>query len=277
MARLRVPCSYQGGKQRVAPQIVEVLLRAAEKEDVIFYDLCCGSGAISIELVNRGVDPSRIVMVDLSSWGAFWDSICSGDFDLSLFNSLLGEIPIEKRDVKAHMTALAALPMDGNEAELYPILQASSFGGKQIWYGDGRWNNAYFRSYWEPTENSVRRSPANPMQPSPGELCSRVTALAEGMKGARCFREDIMTFLESPISENAVVYIDPPYGETTGYGFKLDLAQFVSKFRELHENPLFISEGKPLAGDALHLVFGGAKGGITGTRAMKHQEWLTRV
>ena len=49
---MRVPCAYQGGKQRVAVQIVDILLEAAPGPDSRFYDLCCGSGAVSIELVN---------------------------------------------------------------------------------------------------------------------------------------------------------------------------------------------------------------------------------
>ena len=57
---LKVPCSYQGGKQRIAPQIVDNLIEASNSSNSFFYDLCCGSGAISIELVNRGIDLSLI-------------------------------------------------------------------------------------------------------------------------------------------------------------------------------------------------------------------------
>ena len=64
---LRVPCSYQGGKQRIAAQIVDHLIDAAPDSSSHFYDLCCGSGAVSIELVNRGIEPSRITMLDISS------------------------------------------------------------------------------------------------------------------------------------------------------------------------------------------------------------------
>ena len=53
---LRVSCTYQGGKQRFASPIVDHLLTATTEPDSLFYDLCCGSGAISIELVNRGMN-----------------------------------------------------------------------------------------------------------------------------------------------------------------------------------------------------------------------------
>ena len=89
---MRVPCSYQGGKQRVAAQIVDVLLEAAPKSNSRFYDLCCGSGAVSIELVNRGVDPSRIWMLDISSWGTFWSAISSGTFNMNIFDQFLSKL-----------------------------------------------------------------------------------------------------------------------------------------------------------------------------------------
>lgn len=260
----------------MAGQIVDALLQASPGPNAQFYELCCGSAAISIELVNRGVDPSRIWMLDISSWGSFWSAIGDGTFDMGVFDRFLSELPSDKRDFKAHMLALSALPVDEHEVELYPILQASSFGGKQIWHNGERWANACFRDYWEPTATSIRRSPANPMQPSPVELRRRVEALVKGMKGVTCFRRDIMTVLNAPLPSNAVVYVDPPYKSTTGYGFGFDITSFIKNFRDLNEVPLFVSEGVPLNENALLLTFGGAKGGISGVRTGKHQEWLSR-
>lgn len=45
ISQLRVPCAYQGGKQRVAAQIVDLLLEANPGPNSRFYDLCCGSAA----------------------------------------------------------------------------------------------------------------------------------------------------------------------------------------------------------------------------------------
>lgn len=274
--RMRVPCSYQGGKQRVATQIVDILLDAAPGPNSLFYDLCCGSAAISIELVNRGIDPSRIWMLDISSWGVFWSAIGSGTFNMAVFDQFLSELPSDKRDFKAHMSTLSELPVGDHEVELYPLLQACSFGGKQIWRRGDSWANACFRDYWEPTETSIRRSPANPMQPSPAELRRRIDILARGMKGVTCLNTDIMEFLSIPVSEDAVVYVDPPYQGTTGYAFNFDLTSFVRYFREENQVPLFVSEGIPLNDNATMLAFGGAKGGISGVKKGKHQEWLSR-
>ena len=274
--RMRVPCAYQGGKQRVAAQIVDILLEAAPGPNSQFYDLCCGSGAVSIELVNRGVAPSRICMLDISSWGSFWSAIGSGTFNMDVFDQFLSDLPSDKRDLKTHMSALSALPVGDHEVELYPVLQACSFGGKQIWRNGKRWANACFRDYWEPTATSVRRSPANPMQPSPTELRRRVDALVRGMRGVTCLNTDIMTVLDDPFPSNAVVYVDPPYQSTTGYAFGFDITSFINRFREVNRTPLFISEGNQLSDNTLKLTFGGANGGISGIRKVKHQEWLSR-
>ncbi|MBT11031.1 MAG: hypothetical protein CMI02_03235 [Oceanospirillaceae bacterium] len=274
--QMRVPCSYQGGKQRVAAQIADRLLEAAPGSNSRFYDLCCGSAAVSIELVNRGVDPSRIWMLDISSWGAFWSAIGSGKFNMSAFDKFLSELPADKRDFKAHMSSLSMLPVGNHEVELYPLLQACSFGGKQIWRNGEHWANACFRDYWEPTATSIRRSPANPMQPSPTELRRRIEALVNGMKGVTCLNVDIMTVLSTPLPSDAVVYVDPPYQNTTRYAYNFDIKSFINRFQEENDVPLFVSEGSPLNASATMLTFGGAKGGISGIRKGKHQEWLNR-
>jgi len=272
---LRVPCAYQGGKQRVSAQIVDSLLSVAADSETRFYDLCCGSAAISIELINRGVDPSRIYMLDISSWGVFWEAVGSDTFDMDIFDQMLSELPADKRRIKAHVSALAALPIGDREAELYPILQACSFGGKQVWRDGERWVNSCFRDYWEPTATSVRRSPANPMQPSSEELRRRINALVRGMKGITCFNADISTILCDPLPSNSVVYIDPPYRNTTGYAYGFDVVSFVEQFQERNNCPLFISEASPLNNRAFKLLFGGAKGGISGIKKGRHEEWLT--
>lgn len=195
---------------------------------------------------------------------------------MAAFDQLLASLPNDKRKIKAHISALAALPVRDDAVELYPILQACSFGGKQISRAGDRWENAFFRDYWEPTDTSVRRSPANPMQPSPTELRRRINAIVNGMKGVTCLHTDIMDILTHPLPPNSVVYVDPPYEGTTGYAFGFDIMSFAARFRELNSAPLFISEKTPLTEDALLLTSYGPKGGITGTRKGNHQEWLSR-
>lgn len=276
MSRLRVPCAYQGGKQRLAPEIADILLRSAPNESCRFYDLCCGSGAISVELINRGIAPERITMLDSSSWGAFWATIGAGRFRSEIFEEQLAKIPEDKRQVKEHVTVLSRQNPGQFEAEIYPILQACSFGGKQLWWDGYAWQNAFFRDYWEPTATSVRRSPANPMQPRPEELSRRIQIITQRMVGVTGLRRDIATMLSSDVPEDAVVYVDPPYSGTTNYGFDFDILDFARSLKARTQAVLFISEGRPLAENAIELRLGGANGGISGNRAKKHREWITR-
>ena len=279
-APLRVPCCYQGGKQRIAADIVNSIVNSGVHIDAQtrFFDLCCGSGAFSIELLNRGVSPSQITMLDISSWGVFWNSIGTGDFDIDKFRWYLEQIPSDKHDVKKYMTSLSKRDIDNeDECYVYIILQACSFGGKQIWREGNEWKNAFFRSYWEPTASSVRRSPANPMQPSPRTLEKRVSALIEGCKGIECLNDDVSTVLSISVPDNAVFYLDPPYRGTTGYAFGFDVDKFLSALRHHTEAPIFVSDSVPLSERSTHLHLGGANGGISGSRSKKHQEWLSQI
>ena len=94
MGKLIPPCSYQGGKQRLAKQIVDIIFEQNEiNEKTKFYDLCCGSGAITLELINRGIHPSNITMVDNSDYGYFWNVIANNEFNLGIFTEIINKIP----------------------------------------------------------------------------------------------------------------------------------------------------------------------------------------
>lgn len=101
--KLLPPCTYQGGKQRVANEIVDYIIANdlvfPSKNGTRIYDVCCGSGAVTIEFLNRGVDPSNITMLDISSWGKFWKSIGNGDFSLDKFSWYCNQVPRDKYKV----------------------------------------------------------------------------------------------------------------------------------------------------------------------------------
>lgn len=69
------PVSYQGGKRRQAPEIVRHMALDPEQE---MFDLCCGSGAVSLELISRGHNPAKITMVDAGPWGDVWRLVGAG-------------------------------------------------------------------------------------------------------------------------------------------------------------------------------------------------------
>ena len=92
--KLVPPCSYQGGKQRLAKKIVDIIFEQNEiNEETKFYDLCCGSGAITLELINRGIHPSNITMVDKSDYGSFWDCVANDEFNIKIFENMVNKMP----------------------------------------------------------------------------------------------------------------------------------------------------------------------------------------
>jgi len=244
-------------------------------KDTLFYDLCCGSGAITIELLNRGIISKNIIMVDGSSWGKFWSEIGKGTFDIDRFSKYVEDVPSDKFLIQGHMKALSKSNADIDEEYVYLLLQASSFGGKQIWKTDGKWCNTSFRNYWQPTETSSRRSPVNPMMPMSNTLLERVKVIKKECGGLVCHNEDIYNILDRNIrNENAIVYIDPPYKNTTKYGFTFDVEDFVNKLTKKLIIPIYVSEGYEFSSSTIYLSKGREKGGISGGRKKANEEWL---
>lgn len=273
MDKIETPCAYQGGKQRISKDIVDILFKKnVVTDDTKFYDLCCGSGAISVELVNRGISPFNITMVDKSPWGLFWQKIGEGTFSTDVFGYYLEEIPDDVSKIQDHVLRLSKLPAnDGlfnNAVYKFLILQAAAFGSKSIWVKDNKWMNCSFRRYWLPTTTSKRRSPVNPMMPMPHTLFKRVELLSHYMEGVTGYYGDIF---DIGIDDGAIVYIDPPYKETTTYGFECDYMKFISNIT----NKVYLSEGAPMSPNAIKISGARGKGGISGERKTKNEEWLS--
>jgi len=275
-SRLLPPCSYQGGKQRISQQVVDHILSNTTTDDsTTFFDVCCGSGAITAELLNRGVAPEQIVMIDISSWGALWVMIGSGQFELATFKGYLDLVPEDKTQIHAFATELATQPASVDEVYKYLVLQACSFGGKQIWRDGDVWRNAFFRRHWLPTASSVRQSPANPMQPGPQNLYERVAKLVDRAVGVRARQADVSAILLEDYDARSVIYVDPPYLNTTAYGFDFDIAQFVESVQAKNPATLFVSEAAPVSPEAIRINASGPRGGVSGNRRVAHEEWLS--
>ena len=251
----------------MASQIADTLLLHDTGENR-FYDLCCGAGGVFLELVNRGVSPNRITVCDAGPWGLVWSLIGEGGFSLRRFRALVNRLPREKDLVQTALEHLAACPVGRDAAYVFLVLQAGSFGGKPIWLEGVTWKNATFRGYWLPTETSSRRSPVLPMQPMPDKLVPRVTELVCALSGMTGLHGDAL--LVRP-ERGSVVYMDPPYAGTTGYGHDVNWRQFVERAGV----PVYVSEGKPLSACAKKLNVSTKKGGVSGDRAESHEEWLS--
>ena len=269
---LKPVCTYQGGKQRYAKEIVNQLLESETITDqTIFYDGYCGSGAIALELVNRGISPERIVMIDQSMWGLFWKQIGEGSFNLERFKRVLNEVPTDKQFIQTYVSELAKNPQEELLVEHFLILQACSFGGKPIDFKEGKWQHSGFRNYWQPTETSIRKSPVNPMQPTVDELYQRVELLVKEMKGVKGIYQDIRK-INFEFGANDVFYLDPPYQQTTGYHHEFEVMEFVNRHQTQVE--LYVSESFVLSPHYIELNLGGAKGGITAKKKQRTVEVL---
>lgn len=282
---LEIPCSYQGGKQRLAKQIVDIFYKENNiNDDTKFFDLCCGSGAISLELINRGFNPNNITMIDNGCFGQFWQDIANGEFDLDIFKREIENLP-NLENIQSYLKKLSDLPVDEDKMVYhYLLLQAGAFGSKQIWIENNKWKNNTFRSYWLPTETSNRRSPVNPMMPMPNTLYNRVEAIVEQLSGSIiASRESVFDSVyrideeRNKGNKNIIIYIDPPYANTTGYKETFDIYSLEGQIWST--SPIYISEGYKMQGasESYLLSVGRTKGNISGEAKKKPtEEWLNR-
>ena len=183
--KIKPPVAFQGGKQRIAGKILEIMEgRCGSFDGHPFFDLCCGSGAITIEAINRKYPFSSFTMIDNSVWGDFWQSISDKIFSVEEFKLFCDAIP-QKGMIKEFLEKMSKEnpygPKKLSHVYKYLLLQAGSFGGKHIWISDGKWQNASFCNYWQPTKISRRRYPVNPMKPMPQTILNRVSLIRERM------------------------------------------------------------------------------------------------
>ena len=282
---LEIPCSYQGGKQRLAKQIVDIFYKENNiNDDTKFFDLCCGSGAISLELINRGFNPNNITMIDNGCFGQFWQDIANGEFDLDIFKREIENLP-NLENIQSYLKKLSDLPVDEDKMVYhYLLLQAGAFGSKQIWIENNKWKNNTFRSYWLPTETSNRRSPVNPMMPMPNTLYNRVESIVKQLSGSIIASKESVFDAVYRIDEernkgnkNIIIYIDPPYANTTGYKETFDIYSLEGQIWST--SPIYISEGYKMQGasESYLLSVGRTKGNISGEAKKKPTEdWLNR-
>lgn len=242
-------------------------------------------------MANRGFPVDQIIMVDAGPWGLFWNAVGAGTFDADRFEELLDALPTDPALIQGALQELARQSVGADAAEVFPILQAGSFGAKALWTvrdeatGATRWANTSFRSYWMPTAISSRRSPVNPMMPMPPTLRSRVLAVVEAMQGVDGRCADVADVAATLVIEHAnaratgepaplVTYMDPPYAGTTAYGYGLDIPATANAMSAC--GPVYVSEGVALTEEAHLLSSGRAKGGISGAKKVAHnQEWVS--
>lgn len=285
--KLEIPCSYQGGKQRLSKQIVDIFYEENNIDDYTqFYDICCGSGAISVELLNRGVKATNIHMLDKSPWGLVWQMIGNNSFDLSAFKNFIDSIPNDITKIKQYASEIIDSLVNKDMIPYHFLfLQACAFGSTATWIENDKWCKAGgLRDYWLPTQTSNRKSPVNPMMPMSDSLYKRVELLCDKAKGVNGYCMDVFDFIyilddewDIEKNKNIIIYIDPPYQNTQHYGYSFDVYELE---RSIWNNvPIYISEGVELYGarKTYLLSSGRTKGNINGkTKKKPVEEWLNK-
>ena len=279
--KLISPCSYQGGKQRIAENIVDIIFNNHKIDtNTKFFDICCGSGAITLELINRGIQPDNIIMIDSGCYGAFWQSVANCEFDIDEFKIEIKNLPKDIEWIQSYLQKLSNQPVNKEKYIYhYLLLQAGSFGSKQIWIDSDKWCNNSFRNYWLPTPTSNRRSPVNPMMPMPETLYLRTADIVDELSGRICaINADVFSCLhkfDELETKNAIVYIDPPYKNTTKYGSTFDIYELILAI--WNDIPIYVSEGLKMdqCKTAWCISTGRNKGNICGYANKKpNEEWL---
>lgn len=248
--------------------------------------MCCGSGAISVELLNRGVNPKNIHMMDKSPWGLVWKMIGEDIFRLDIFKEFIETIPKDITKIKQYAVDIINKPVDvGMLPYHFLFLQSCAFGSTATWVEENKWCKAGgLRDYWLPTETSNRRSPVNPMTPMPDNLYKRIELLCEKVKGLNGYCMDVFDFLyvldeEWDIKNNGnlIIYIDPPYQNTQQYGYSFNIYELEARI--WNNVPIYISEGVEMerAKRTYLLSSGRTKGNINGNAKKKPvEEWLNK-
>jgi hypothetical protein len=209
-------------------------------------------------------------MLDAGPWGLVWSLVGRGRFPLAVLERYISTIPEDLSDVKRYMESLAKQDSRKDTAAVFLLLQSASFGSKPIWTEGNRWKNTSFRNYWKPTETSNSRSPVNPIMPLPKTLLERTKFICEKMAGVVGLHQNIEDFKPN---ENAVVYIDPPYKNRTGYGNAFDVVNYAKSLKQR----CFVSEGSKLSEKSYLIASSESrkKGGIQGSKKISpNEEWL---
>lgn len=258
------PVSYQGGKRRLAPAILDTIRPDPASP---FWDLCCGGAAVALEALRRGHRPELLTLVDAGPWGEVWRDVGAGRFPLATLRALLADLPADER-VPEHLRWLASQPVaDVDRPAVFLVLQAGSWGGSAVGWDGERWRHVGFRKPWAPTASSTRRARNLPVAPAPSAIYERAAALCGALVGARGLHADV----RGVRPDVGTVYLDPPYADTKRYAAgALDAPAFAASLPV----PCWVSERRALSPGAIPLL-DRHPGGITGGHKAPREEWLS--
>ena len=206
----------------------------------------------------------------------FWQKMADGSFSVEKVHKLLSERQDPKLVKDWVEKIICRMPVS---AETFLIIQAAAYGSTPVWWDDTKWrrgnpsaNRSYHaRSYWQPGPTSKEKKPRDTIF-CPDKIVSRLAEIKKRCAGVGVFYGNLE---DADLNKTkATYYLDPPYHGTTGYAFELDVEKFIAN----GSRPLFVSEGRRMAGASLVLEFKSSRGGnITAgskNKAKRRQEFL---
>lgn len=209
-----------------------------------FADLCCGSGALTIRLLDgpdatppapymggkrrwaagildllgiRGERPDRIVMADSGPWGRFWRTVLVDDGPDVVARAIRRACRSWGADQAFYAwdeIRSEGVPADGPTfAARFLCLQAANGRARPVGVDGDKWVTA---GYAHLTDSARRRQMPERLRPL--ALARKVEALGRGWPPVEVYTCDVREMPIDWAGPDAVAYIDPPYAGTTGYG-----------------------------------------------------------
>lgn len=235
-------------------------------------ELCAGGAALSLHLLGArnqlvpyqgskwrlrkelaGLLPSRerpthIVLNDPGPWGPVWEAL------IWQRGSVLQHLEVmasrDPRRVYEYLQGARTPPRgSARYAAEFLFLQRLAFSGKAVQDSDSRWSAPGFNetsAYGKPGTDKFGK--VNPMVPS--LIATLRQTPAEDLKAALSVRAQ-----DLEPGPGWVVYIDPPYKGTTGYGDRFDRAE-VFRAAEAWARAgsyVLVSEAEPLSERAVQI------------------------
>lgn len=237
--------AYQGSKRKYADKIVEYLL-AHWRKQYEYYDVCCGTGSITLSLIRHGVDPSQITMIDAGLWGLFWESITTDTFNIDVFEDYIKYIPREQQLIKGYLEELAQESPYINTVQKFILFQSANFGGKYLAIKNDKWYNLNIKKCWFPNEYSKRQNTSGTFTTSPSTMLDRIILIMIKTKGLTAYRRDAASYTH--YKRRSLIYVDPDYDGYYHYEHSIDVDNFVRNIlRDNHFTKIFVSEAKRLS------------------------------
>lgn len=261
--RLQPPVLYQGSKYRIAHQLVDQIPMLEWKvfdTEFEFIDGCCGSGAFTMALLERGIaaEPEQITMVDSGPWGWVWEQVGRGEFPLESLRYMIQGAPRKAEQLQDWLYELAAMPKQiykqpnlcPNISSYYTpaflMLQAGANSSLPVRFQQGlpvnppylRWKHPGFAKHWGPVGYTGQTT----MRPCPRSIYERMVRVCDRMYGVQGKMCDIREVVPPGTCDNSMLlYLDPWYR-----GFRYGRYFAAKKYVESLHVKTMVSSGENL-------------------------------